>query len=255
MQSQDIDIQSDLAIKELLAKAASAQLDNEQVSSIIPYISIKGGKFALGENKLGNSIEVIVLATAYDNAYYAKAYEPKVTASPDCFAVSLSPSCMTPHSTAISPQHTSCDGCPKNEYETAMQGSGKACKNNRRLLLAACSSENDINLSNLALLRIPPTSLKPFKQYMLKTLAHLRLPSFGAITRISFDQNSTWPKLSFEMQARMQDITILQAIVESMPTYEKIVSAPYINIPDDNADNMQSTQEAKDAQIRKSKMS
>lgn len=55
-----------------------------------------------------------------------------------------------------------CSVCPFNQYESAESGAGKACKETRTLLLL---QENELIPT---VLRIPPSSLKDFKAYLLR---------------------------------------------------------------------------------------
>lgn len=72
-----------------------------------------------------------------------------------------------------------CNSCPLNNWGTAEDGRGKACKNMRRIYILREGEVLPL------LLTLPPTSLKPFADYMGPRVVAKNLRSFEVVTRIS----------------------------------------------------------------------
>lgn len=74
-----------------------------------------------------------------------------------------------------------CKGCPLNEYGTAKNGRGKACKNMRRLYIMT------EGLPLPVILTLPPTSLTSFANYRLSSLAAKKLKPNEVVTEFSIE--------------------------------------------------------------------
>jgi len=113
--------------------------------------------------------EGVIIYTKEMNAYYKERYKPGSRALPDCF----SPDGKKP--TTAKPVHTDCATCPMNQFGSAKEGDGKACKNVRPLYILVQNQES----GDLAIipkqLRVPPTSLTLIRSYIMSVAA-----DFGA---------------------------------------------------------------------------
>jgi hypothetical protein len=158
--------------------------------------STKGGVLSLGGSKFpNNEVDVIVLEFSGKNTYYASMYDEDNPAPPDCFALELAvgkdfEDKLKPHENASSPVSPKCQGCPMNEYKSADNGKGKACKNRRDLaVIHASALEADdvakaISESDIAVFSVSPSNLGEWKAHV-SGLARLTLPLWGVTTRIS----------------------------------------------------------------------
>jgi hypothetical protein len=81
----------------------------------------------------------------------------------------------------------SCAKCPFNQYGSADDGRGKACKNMHRIYILRSGEIFPI------LLTLPPTSIKSFSDYIAKRVLAKSRRSYGVITKITLKkaQNST----------------------------------------------------------------
>lgn len=77
-----------------------------------------------------------------------------------------------------------CSTCALNEYGTASEGRGKACKNMRMLYLLCNGEYMPYQLA------LPPTSLKPFKDFINQAFLLRRRASYGSIIQISLKKVS-----------------------------------------------------------------
>src|SRR5690606_25613194 len=85
-----------------------------------------------------NELEVVVVASVFANTLYADKFQPGVVSLPICYAFGDPDSddpegTMRPHEEAEDPQSDACADCPMNQFGSAPEGRGKACKNTRRL--------------------------------------------------------------------------------------------------------------------------
>jgi hypothetical protein len=210
-------------VRELLRQAAEVQGSSEESS--IPYMSIKGKKFSLGDVKLGAAIDVVILADAFDHAYYDKDYDPDVISPPACFAVGDRDSELIPDPISPVLQAATCNTCPQNEFGSSKNGKGKACRNGRRLLIASVF-EGTVNLDDLAIINLPPTSLKAYARHTKHITSIHKLPTWAAITKLTFDDDVTWPSIVPVYMATVKS-DVIGKITEMLTDYHTIVSQPY----------------------------
>ncbi len=71
-----------------------------------------------------------------------------------------------------------CAACAFNQFGSTANGSGKACKNMRQVYLLRSGEYLPLQLS------LPPTSLRPFNDFLNLVLVARRRPSFTAIVEI-----------------------------------------------------------------------
>lgn len=164
--------------------------EREPLTGGTSWLSVRNGDFHYGDEVLGDVITVVVLDFAFDNAYYDGAYDPDRPASPVCFALGFEEGGLVPHENATDPQADACDGCWANEFGSDDRGRGKACKNSRRLAVIAVDPENDYLVaddSELAFLRLPPSSLKYWKSYVTKLARVTGLPPAGVVTQLELE--------------------------------------------------------------------
>jgi hypothetical protein len=209
------------------AAAAQAYVEQTHAAPAGDMLSIKGGLFSLGENSLGDQIVVCVLQSIYENTYFEGKYVEGVPAAPRCYAYGRPGDEMAPHISMAEhpdhfvPQHVTCNGCPKNEFGSADVGEGKACKNRVRLALIPAgqytprpkSRDFDLDLhdgstqdgiehfahADALVLKIPPTSVKNWNEYVRK-LAAIGQPPYGVATRIWLERH---PKFQYLVQFEM----------------------------------------------------
>ena len=130
----------------------------------------------------------LVIGAAFENAYYPGKYDPKKIKSPDCWAVGFDEEALKPGVTnrgeedLTDQQHEQCKGCWANEWESADEGKGKACKNSRRL---AVVFPPEIGLSSDVLYaKIPVTSVKNWSKYVNQIASVIKRPTWAVVTEI-----------------------------------------------------------------------
>lgn len=183
--------------------AASVNTDLTQgVGLGFPVVSIKGKIFTVvkggertiimkpGEDdEVATSLEIVMLRANpnLSKIYYEEGYEDGSTAKPDCF----SNDGKKPDSSIVDPISPTCNGCPKNAWNTGKENKGKACADARRVAIAAAGQLNEPML-----LRVPPASLKPLAEYA-DTCNKRGAPYNSVICKVKFEREEATPKLIF----------------------------------------------------------
>lgn len=182
-------------------------------------ISTKGKVFSLPGGKSGaGPINVVVLDWVAVNMVYKGAYNAKNPSPPVCWAINKNLDELAPSANVKEPQGVDCASCPKNQFGSATTGKGKACKNQRRLLVVPA----DFNESTEAMtLYVSPTGLKAWNSYVNKLAKDMGKLPIQVSTLVSFDPNQEYPSLVFDfdqihanvevamkLRARYQDVLV-----------------------------------------------
>jgi hypothetical protein len=196
------------------AKAAAAA---NRVSTGGRFISHRSGVFTVGDDMEFPELCAVILASAHENVWYGRAFDPENFAPPKCFALSkaglsMSAASMGAHESTyeddyFEPQSESCKGCPKNEWPKKGEVKQKECRNMHRLLLLPVgqytprkgSRDLDLDLflgddadenaeyardGDAYLLKLPPTSLTHYKEMVVRMQREYNRPPHGMIMRI-----------------------------------------------------------------------
>ena len=122
----------------------------ENMSRSLGHIKVmrETGQFQLPSGELVDSICGHVLYSHKANAYWINSSDESDTAPPDCSSVDgIKPMNMP------GKQRDTCLACPKNKFESAEEGKGKACKNTIRMLILIDNEYVPVVLA------APPTSI------------------------------------------------------------------------------------------------
>lgn len=172
-------------------------------------IATKGKQFTLpdGQSSPG-PMQVIILDYIWFMVHYPGVYNSNNPQQPNCFAVGRDNpdgGNLKPHETAADKQSDNCKGCPKNEWKSAPSGNGKACKNQRRLVLLPTDADED---SEPMTLYVSPGALKNFDSYVSRLAAEHGILPVQAITEISFDKNQSYPSLQFAFVGKHDNMNL-----------------------------------------------
>jgi hypothetical protein len=156
-------------------------------------ISLKNKQFKLPDGTiLQGPVDVIVLDWQTRNSYYDKPYDEQNIAPPACWAQGEFPEKLAPNPEFVEdPVAVDCKSCPKNQYKSGATGKGKACTNNRRVIVRLPARKD------LYVLTISPTSLKDFDNAMSSLLA-VSNRTYNAIISMNFHPDKSWPQLVFD---------------------------------------------------------
>lgn len=141
----------------------------------------------------GETLEVVIVDFVSSNMFYDGPYDKDNPAPPACFAIGAEPSMLVPSSNSPGKQADTCTVCPMNQFGTATNGKGKACKNTRLIAVSPVSAlDSPDEPAPLWIMSIPPTSLKAFDAYVHSLSAKHRLPPVGVVTQITLDGSSQY---------------------------------------------------------------
>jgi hypothetical protein len=172
-----------------MAKYAVEASAVEQASSLPKFVAKAGSLFFQGDPVKGNKVNVIVVDSLFENVLYESDYDPKEYTPPVCYALAHDDASLKPHDRVEKPKHTSCKGCPFNEFgsSTKGDGKGKACKNTRRLLLISADDLTDAGIAKAATayMSVPTTSLKAWAAFVKGCASVMKRPPFAITTEIS----------------------------------------------------------------------
>lgn len=206
--------------------AVVAKEENEsEVVSTGRTLSIKGRRFTLGDDRLGEQLDVVVVATAFSNAYYKGAYDANNVQPPACFAAAEKEGDLAPHDTSPDAQSDSCASCPQNVWGSGT-GNAKACKNGRRLVLLAYGKDG-LAGDQIVTLNLPPTSIKNWASYAKAVTAKFSLPTSAVVTRLSFDPKSDWPVVVMDFVKAIDNVSELQQVIERKQEFLDVALKPY----------------------------
>ena len=153
------------------------------------------------------SVELVLLRSnpKPSKIHYDKKYEEGDEGKPRCFSADG----VVPSPEVENPIHSACATCPKNQWGSRITENGKksrACSDVRRMAVAFAHDmrkqlEDPNHKVQPLLLRVPPASLNPLKDYAAKTLGAKGVQPYMVVTRVGFENDSDFPKLTFKPAA------------------------------------------------------
>ena len=161
-------------------------------------IGLKNKEFTLPDGqKSAGPLECIILDFVWFFAHYPGAYNSNNPQQPNCFAVGRDKpdsGNLLPHTTVEKPQDANCRDCPKNQWKSAISGAGKACKNQRRLIVVPPDFDEDTEPMTMY---VSPGGLKNFDKYVSRLNNEQGVLPAQVITAVSFDVDQSYPLLRF----------------------------------------------------------
>lgn len=212
------------------------------ISGGFAVVSFRGSKWRIkhgGEEKpiLNENNEPVpslecVLVKASKNVskiFYAEQYEEGDDSSPDCWSIDG----VKPDSSSPNVQADSCAGCPNNVWGSKISPQGKKtklCGDNRRVAVVPLGEITNEALGGPMLLRVPAASLTDLATYG-KGMAAKGFPYNAIGTRIGFDLNASYPKLTFKPIRKLSD----EELAEVAGHFQGDTLGNILNVPQDMA--------------------
>lgn len=150
-----------------------------------------------------SSVELVLLRSnpKPSKIHYDKKYEEGDDGKPRCW----SPDGIKPDAEVENPIHSVCGSCPMNQWGSRITENGKksrACSDVRRAAVVFAQDlrhgiEDPKHEVTPMLLRVPPASLNPLKDYAKKVLGPKGIQPYMLVTRVGFDNDADYPKLTF----------------------------------------------------------
>lgn len=178
--------------------------------SDFPRISIKGARFRIIEDGTETvlnqtTLDVVVVGAnpRLSKTWYAKEWSKDAEpTAPDCYSLDG----VGPHPDATSPQNDLCANCPHNAWGSKVAPNGqqlKACSDKKRLAVVAA----DDATGPVYLLEVTPAALRGLNAYQ-KELSVRGITPEIVRTRIGFDTDASFPKLTFGFGGFLDEATM-----------------------------------------------
>lgn len=178
-------------------------------------ISLRNKEFKLpdGQSSPG-PLECVILDFAWFMVNYPGVYNSNNPQSPNCFAMGREnpdSGLLTPDPSVTNPQHSDCKNCPMNEWGSSPVGKGKACKNQRRLIIVPPNFTEETEPMTLY---VSPAGLKNFDAYVARLKNEHQILPVQAVTEVSFDSAVSYSLLQFKFVARHDNVQLAWALRE-----------------------------------------
>ena len=187
------------------------------VTSSFPMITYRGRVWRVkksGEEQIYlnekqeavQSVEIVFLKSnpVPSKVHYEDKYKEGDSGPPRCWSAGG----VKPDSNVTDPIHPVCSTCPNNVWGSKITEAGKptrACSDVRRTAVAMAWQLAEVEAGTRAptdvdvfLLRVPPASLNPLKDYAEKVLQPKGIAPYMLVTQVGFDNTVSYPKLTFK---------------------------------------------------------
>lgn len=183
-----------------MAAMANASAANESGGGD-SVLKVQGGVLQyMGEPVEGNELELIVLGSSGEHTYYDTPYDPDRIVPPTCFSVFDLDDEPVPGEEVEEPENDRCGTCWAHKFKSAENGRGRACGVRRRLAVipadALDNGSDGLEDADIAMFKVPPTSVQNWGKYVNTLAAKYQRPSFMVVTLMKV---SPHPKFQFEV--------------------------------------------------------
>lgn len=192
-----------LDVRALLAKELQAQNSKINIATNDRLKFQKGGTIVAPDGSEGQEFEVVILDFVSVNLYYDRPYQKDVIFPPACFAIGEEPSMLVPSKNAPARCADSCSSCAFNQFESALVGKGKACKNTRLVAMAPADASSED--APVWIASVPPTSIKSFDGYVSSLAVRHNMPPIGVVTKLYLDPASEFAAPRFQLVRALEN--------------------------------------------------
>ena len=177
-------------------------------------------------------IDVVVVGVSpgLSKQYYEKKYSEGDDAAPDCFSVDG----ITPDAASPKKQCASCATCPMNAFGSRITEAGKkakACQDSKRIVVVPAADIENSGYGGPMMLRIPAMSLANFSKYTGE-LHKFNAQPYMVKTRLGFDMDAAYPRLTFAPAGWVTDADDAAKIVDAIqdPQVERILNTEAVTL-------------------------
>jgi len=227
---------------------AVAKLERPQLAQI----STRSGIMSYMNQPIpGNVLECVVVSSIMENNLFTEAFDANSPRNPDCFSFSTTGIDMLPHEVVVDKRSETCKLCPNMAWGSSPTGSGKgkACKSIRKLAVIPIGAlkEGAVGKAEVAVLRVPVTSVKHWSSYVNEIASVHARPSWGMITKISIKPHMTNQfEILFEAMGPIGESLLPELHQKAMKALEQLMQ-PYEPNPEETVEQ----KEAKEAAAAK----
>jgi hypothetical protein len=149
------------------------------------------------------SIEVVFIKANRlpSKLYYGAKYVEGDNSPPKCYSTDG----VRPDVAVLEPVSELCATCPNNVWGSRITDDGKksrACQDSRRTVVVFSHHLADATPDSppeVFMLRVPPASLNPLKDFVEKVLKPKGIPLYSVVVRVGFDKDASFPKFTFRV--------------------------------------------------------
>jgi hypothetical protein len=149
------------------------------------------------------SIEVVFIKANRlpSKLYYGAKYVEGDNSPPKCYSTDG----VRPDVAVLEPVSELCATCPNNVWGSRITDDGKksrACQDSRRTVVVFSHHLVDAtpySPPEVFMLRVPPASLNPLKEFVEKILKPKGIPLYSVVVRVGFDKDASFPKFTFRV--------------------------------------------------------
>jgi hypothetical protein len=186
------------------------------VSGGFAVVSFRGSKWRVkyqgeehpvlnAEGDAVSTLEVVLIKAnkAISKNFYEDAYTEGSAEAPTCFSLDG----IQPDPSVQNPVSSTCARCPKNVFGSRITPAGKkakACSDNRRMAITPVGDLANAAFGGPMLLRVPAASLADLKVFG-ETLKRRGFKYNAIATRLGFDMDASFPKLTFRAVRPLKD--------------------------------------------------
>jgi hypothetical protein len=214
--------------QEELMKMAVATAEAEKPSG--NWVSFKNGILSIGGTPMkNNKVESVIVHSIFENQFYKDKFDPNNPQPPICYALAEVDDDLKPHKDAAEPQAATCAECKNNVWGSDPGGGkGKACKNVRRLAMISANDLNQVAKAEVAIAKLPVTSVKNWSSYANQIASVLKLPPLAVITEMSVEPDAkTQFQVNFALVNKVDDGPVIQALLNKRRDTTDLIFAGY----------------------------
>lgn len=141
-----------------------------------------------------SEIQGVIVDFIAKKAWYQDPFDKDDRVPPNCYALGFQP-----HNELEASENSpdlqfseGCKNCPKNQFKSAPNGRGKACKDSYLLALLPPDATSD---SSLVTLEISATGITPFEKYVRALSRDYGKAPYGFVTTFKFDDTVDYPSV------------------------------------------------------------
>lgn len=185
--------------RERLQKNAGEALQKGIGSESGGSILFDAGRFSYKEQILGDRLDCVIVGVQAARAYYAGAYKSGSKDAPTCYSYDG----VAPHPESASKQNSDCANCHWNQFRTAHQGEGKACREGYRIAVVDVKAIEDGRAATAEALtmKFSITASKVIAKHV-KRLVALHGSIVGAVTTLLIAPDK---KTQYTIEAQIGD--------------------------------------------------
>lgn len=204
--------------------AKQERFGNREAQNTGKQITFKSKQFKFDGDKIGDTMDVVLLDYVFVNQYFSTDYDPDNITPADCFALAdeemeLKPLAEVLHR-QVDTDEDMCTDCWANQWGSADRGDGKACQNRRRVAVISAELFNEkdwaetLDADNVGYISLGGTTLKAWRTYTNKVGKKLGLAPFQVVTQLGFDDEEDFDKLTFTTLSVIEESEQLEKLLD-----------------------------------------